>query len=228
MSAIKCGKCKGYHGSVAEVRACSQPDLNGNVTTAIPSEPLAPTDKQVSFIARLRGERRIDGLPEEVRTGNPADRSQASKWISQLLDAPFANTVAAPGGIPEKGRFTVVWPNGDRRTYRIHLPTTGFYASKGWRVVSYLAGPDNDSDYRRFGNVTEDGNAVMIHRPFLNESTLIEGLRFLLESPEAQARAGEMYAIESSNCYRCGKTLTVPTSIHRGLGPECAKLLGVA
>jgi hypothetical protein len=24
-------------------------------------------------------------------------------------------------------------------------------------------------------------------------------------------------------CYRCGRTLTVPASVHRGLGPECAR-----
>lgn len=224
MSSIKCGKCKAYHGSIAEVRACSQPTLEGELHNGIPVA-LPPTDKQLSFIERLRAERKLDGLSEDVVSGSPANRNQASSFIARLLEAPFANVVQAPGGIPDRGKFTVVWPDGDRRTYRIHLPMIGFYASKGWRVVSFLAGPNNDADYRRIGNVTSDGNAVMIHKVYLADSRIVEGLRFLLASQEAQFKAGEMYAIESSCCYRCGRTLTVPASIHRGLGPDCAKYL---
>jgi len=33
----------------------------------------------------------------------------------------------------------------------------------------------------------------------------------------------ETILIEQGRCKRCGKTLTDPTSVHRGLGPECVK-----
>lgn len=39
---------------------------------------------------------------------------------------------------------------------------------------------------------------------------------------------GYEYALESKCCFRCGRELTVPASIHRGLGPDCAAILGVA
>lgn len=29
------------------------------------------------------------------------------------------------------------------------------------------------------------------------------------------------------SCARCGRTLTVPVSIHRGFGPDCARMLGI-
>ena len=36
----------------------------------------------------------------------------------------------------------------------------------------------------------------------------------------------EAYAIGSGKCACCGRTLTVPASVHRGLGPDCAKKYG--
>ena len=35
--------------------------------------------------------------------------------------------------------------------------------------------------------------------------------------------AGLAFALREGACYRCGRTLTVPASVHRGLGPECAR-----
>jgi len=37
----------------------------------------------------------------------------------------------------------------------------------------------------------------------------------------------EAHALSSGNCLACLRTLTVPASIHRGLGPDCAARLGL-
>ena len=54
-------------------------------------------------------------------------------------------------------------------------------------------------------------------------SRQLEAWKIISSDPKG---AGEAYALESANCFRCGRKLTVPVSIHRGLGPECASKWG--
>lgn len=129
------------------------------------------------------------------------------------------------GTVPEKGTYTVELGES-HRTIRFKTPKYGAFAGK--TIVQYLAGPNNDSDYIAFGSVADvdaDGKPVGIRiwRKFEDSIELYAALSLLLSDLSVQFEAGERYALESSNCFRCGKTLTVPISIYRGLGPECAK-----
>jgi Family of unknown function (DUF6011) len=125
------------------------------------------------------------------------------------------------------GIYTIVYPDGQHRTLRI----------KPWDkaikpdspsvplIVGYLNGSDNDSDYRYVGFLRED-NGVNFWKSFRAEADATRLARFskaVFTIAADPAKAGLAYALESSCCYRCGRTLTVPTSIHNGLGPECAK-----
>ena len=51
----------------------------------------------------------------------------------------------------------------------------------------------------------------------------VASTRLILGQPTKSAESREAYALLSSRCARCNRTLTVPASIHRGLGPECAQ-----
>lgn len=88
------------------------------------------------------------------------------------------------------------------------------------RTVSYLAGSDNERDYVSFGFLL--GRQ---YRPFKKFSGNIELRRAVVAVTDDPATAGLAYALESGRCYRCNRTLTVPTSIHRGLGPDCATMV---
>ncbi len=227
MALIKCGKCGLFHHSVEEVRGCFNGQKVEVIEVVKPVDPTPATQKQKEYITSLLKDRVWDGEPFEVEL---ISKSEASGIIGKLKNAPVKATkqthiVVGKVPLPTMGKFTVVWPNGDRRTYRFKVPREGNF--RGKVVVGYLAGPDNDSDYINFGNgITEQ--TMRVWNRFSEESLLVEGLRFLLDSNDAQLRAGEMYAIESGNCWRCGRTLTVPASVSRGLGPVCADLLGVA
>lgn len=225
MKLIKCGKCGKFHRSVQDVRNCFNGQSAEVVQVERPSVPAS--DRQKEYISSLLNDRVWDGEPFEVET---ITKDQASGIIGKLKTAPVKATkqthiVVGKVPVPGKGKFTVVWPNGDRRTYRFKVPREGNFAGK--IMIGYLAGPDNDSDYINFGNAITD-QTVRVWNRFTEESQLVEGLRFLMESSEAQAKAGEMYAVESGNCWRCGRTLTVPASVDRGLGPDCALIVGVA
>jgi hypothetical protein len=42
---------------------------------------------------------------------------------------------------------------------------------------------------------------------------------------DALEAAGIAYAEMSKRCRRCGRVLTVPTSLHRGFGPDCWEIV---
>jgi hypothetical protein len=230
MPTIKCGKCKSYHSSIAEVKACCQPNLEGHLDRSIPApyEPLEPTERQLSFINRLRSERKLDGAPAHVRDGKPTDRNDAGSIIRQLMDCPFYGGFEAMVPLPRKGRYTVVWPNGSWRTFRF-WEAKWRDSGKPYTAIGYLAGPDNTTNYVKCGDAALGSQQVRIWRKFHADSMIREGLEFLLaHGVENLLKAGEMYAIKSERCSRCNHPLTVPASVHRGLGPDCAELLGVA
>jgi len=116
------------------------------------------------------------------------------------------------------GTFTVVALDGSRTTIRLQEPRT-----KDGRVfASFLTGADNDVDFTYFATLRggvmsgQDGS-------FAAQRQAVRAI--LAPSADLQAM-GLAYALESSNCWRCGRTLTVPASIHSGLGPDCAAKVG--
>lgn len=117
-------------------------------------------------------------------------------------------------------------------TFKVkHKPGTLY--SKEVYFISLLTGPNNESDYTYMGvldpingwvrlttksKYTEDTAAVKIIRRILarlwkNEGSAIEAAGWNVE--------------HCGFCCRCGRTLTTPLSIERGIGPECWKHMGI-
>lgn len=55
-------------------------------------------------------------------------------------------------------------------------------------------------------------------RTWSNFTHHADDMRYILANP---AGAAKLYAVESQHCYVCGKKLTDPESIRRGIGPDC-------
>lgn len=120
------------------------------------------------------------------------------------------------------GIYTVAYPNGEHRTLRV----------REWKkkdgttsiVIGFLSGRDNENDYTYFGFLGPL-NSVKFWRSFAAMQTperlarILKAVRTIAGDPKA---AGLAYAMQSSRCCRCNRTLTVPASIHNGMGPECA------
>jgi len=125
---------------------------------------------------------------------------------------------AQPRSLPSDGTYTIVHADGSHRTLKVHTPREGGLAGK--HIVKYLCGQDNDSDYAGFAFISDTGY-INLWKRFAGNEALAADANVLVSPEQAQA-AGLAYALNSGNCYRCGRTLTVPASIHRGLGPDCA------
>lgn len=94
--------------------------------------------------------------------------------------------------------------------------------------VSLLSGADNESDYQYLGLINK-----------YREFRLTKNSRAGADAASVKAfewfwhmvRDGipsELVVRHEGRCGRCGRTLTVPESIDRGIGPECAEKMGGA
>lgn len=117
-----------------------------------------------------------------------------------------------------RGTYTVVDSNDNRRTLRFVEPADKGRA--GNTYVKLLTGPDNEASYTYIGHIGRKG--VFVPKNAVSD-LVTRCVLFLIATDDAErATAGMAYALESGNCFRCGRRLTVPASIHRGLGPDCA------
>lgn len=239
---MKCGNCKLSHGTVNEVIACyhqaprpKQAPHTKHVNGRRVDGGSAATSKQKEYVQLLLDQAQVEEswLKHPVADLTLEEADGAIKTLRQLrspenIPPPESLPSTVQGEAVPDGTYTVVFNEEsphDRITLRFHSPRMGNW--KGKQLVDYLYGPNNESDYRRFANRTNDGYRVW--KKYRDEGSLVQGLKYMVgASGDFHAIAGHLFAMESSCCYRCGRKLTVPASIYRGLGPECAKIVGGA
>lgn len=113
------------------------------------------------------------------------------------------------------GYATVELTSGDWRTFRIRIRKETARRHPGALEISYLAGRNNEGDYMPLGVIAD---SALICRKVIHADGMRDALAVLLADPAA-AQLG--WTLQSGCCNRCGRTLTVPTSLHNGRGPEC-------
>jgi hypothetical protein len=151
-------------------------------------------------------------------TGNPGNWGCEHINCGMVEETPTAPAPASTFAVAE-GRYTVQFENGSYKTLRVRRQDEDADFKPGLLLVSFLSGSDNDRDYTSFAHVEDDGT-TRVWKRYRQSPDLVEALKVLIGAPTA---AREAYAEQSGCCSRCGRTLTVPTSLHAGLGPECAK-----
>lgn len=195
---INCGRCRGRHASAAEVRACFD-----------------------------RG-----GMRPIERRPAPSEGVQAALPIEERHDpaGPSAEQAPARARVVENGTYTVVFDGGgDRyRTLRLRNDFRDDGPAEA-QVVEYLSGPDNELDFT--GCAFLEGARLRVwrrHRGGELQRELEDAVRALVGGDVDPGEAREAYALMSGRCSACGRKLTVPASLHRGMGPDCAERWGVA
>jgi len=143
-----------------------------------------------------------------------------------LVEEPVIQTVKGWDGDIVDGTYTVILPGGDYRTLKIRTQDQDATFKPGTRLISYLNGPDNWKNYQGFGEVLP-GNVLKVWLKHQSATQIIACAHILLSGPEAMVDGLMAYGIASGSCGVCGKKLTTPESLERGIGPECAKALGL-
>ena len=124
-----------------------------------------------------------------------------------------------------KGYYTVVLEDDSHVTLRV----SDWKSKPGTIIVAFLDGPDNTGDYQGFASFDTASGTGGVWKRFENgyerQRKALEILAAMGTEDIAGAREG--YAMRSGRCAICGRMLTVPASIHRGIGPECAAKAGI-
>lgn len=186
------------------------------------------------FEAKVAGKNKIYPGPIELRDGMYVFHVKPG-GLYEEMHVPEAGVEVTPDIAIPDGTYTIV--DGDSYvTVKIRLSKDelnengekNFFLGK--QIVSYLSGPDNVNNFTAFGHIDENGG-IRIWKRFRDETAeKYQKALVVLQTQglEAQRDAGEAYALRSKRCWRCNLTLSVPASLHRGLGDICAKKLGVA
>jgi hypothetical protein len=89
--------------------------------------------------------------------------------------------------------------------------------------VSVLTGNDNENDFTFLGTIFPDGNFRHGRNSHISpDAPSAKGFEWLWRNAD-HLPADKAELLPTCNCARCGRKLTVPTSIENALGPECAK-----
>jgi hypothetical protein len=112
---------------------------------------------------------------------------------------------------------------GAHFTYRIREPKD---ISNGLYFVSLLNGPDNESDYMYLGIIRNGAFALTRNSKAGKGAPSVVAFNYFWRLADG-AFPDQLVVHHEMRCGRCNRTLTVPESITRGIGPECAALMGL-
>lgn len=125
--------------------------------------------------------------------------------------------------------FTIETPS-THYTYRVRKVEAGDRWPEA-HFVSILVGPDNTDDYAYLGKLDPFTGQMVITRKSCRPADAIEVRllnRILARVWSDDHTAYEQHGYKTHHegtCGRCGRKLTVPSSVESGIGPECSKLL---
>lgn len=167
------------------------------------------TEKQAAFIYKLAQERGVTAEANTFLTGTPS-RKDASSYIQSLLDKPRTVTAEPQKAVTgldlrslPSGSYAAEDEEGVTRFFKIDNVTEGRWA--GWVFVKVQA---SDDLYKQ--------GAQRPNQSYSGKST--HALTAIVADPKA---ASMRYGQELGRCGVCGRTLTDPDSISKGIGPVC-------
>lgn len=191
------------------------------------------TEKQVAYIKSLLDQRSV---PFSVRQRAEAELLSKAD-ASQVIDALLSCSRKIGSGFAQRSQVVANTAPTREVPFGIYTVTDG---SNGWVTlkvskcafaegqiqVSVLSGSDNEVNYDGFGFITTQG--LKVWRSANPSPKVVAATQFLFTGDLDEARKeflniAEALALTSGKCAACSRTLTVPASLHRGLGPECAK-----
>lgn len=159
----------------------------------------------------------------------PASRPKASAAALDVFDEPFPPTVpiaALAGGMGKptisNGIYTLTFPSGEHRTFRIHTKKPDAKFAPGQRIFSMLIGPDNTKDFEGCGFVDDSGIKMWKRFKGHKQEKYAELVWLLGTGCEAEG-----YSLEvSKKCWVCNRDLTTPESVKYEIGPLCREKIG--
>ncbi len=119
---------------------------------------------------------------------------------------------------------------GEHRTYKVKVSKPNPRFPNPAYFVGLLSGPDNVNSYQYIGMLNADNGAVTLTRNsrMTDDCKAVKGIRWTLAKIWNNLPIPDGIQIRhEGRCGCCGRTLTEPESLDRGIGPICwARLTG--
>lgn len=116
---------------------------------------------------------------------------------------------------------------GKRFTFRVKRPKAKGQAElfdNGFRFVSVMSGPDNQSSYTYMGTISNSKFALGRKSVLKSDTPSVRAFEWMLgQLFGGQIQENQMEIWHEGRCGKCNRKLTVPASIESGIGPECIK-----
>jgi len=111
---------------------------------------------------------------------------------------------------------------GTRFTFRVAIPKWARKEDKDVFYVSLLSGPDNEHNYSYMGLI-RDGRFSLAKKSLITvDAPSYKAFEFTMMALGRKHLPTTLEIWHEGRCGRCGRKLTVPSSVERGIGPECA------
>jgi hypothetical protein len=144
--------------------------------------------------------------------------------MNQFTSAPDAKRFVTAGNAV----FTLSSrKTGARYTYKVQAPKDDM--TDGRRFVKLLTGPDNMDDYTYLGMIDRSGEFRLTRASKLTlEAASVRAVKYFCDIVLVGEKIPDALEVRhEGRCGRCNRRLTVPESIDRGIGPECAGMMGM-
>ena len=126
--------------------------------------------------------------------------------------------------------FTVANPTDDRYTFRIRMKDAELFRPAK-HFLSLLTGPDNTRDYTYMGVVEPETLTVRLTAKsrLTVDSAPVRVAQWALGRVASGRDFPAGYRLyHEGRCGHCGRVLSVPESIERGIGPDCFEMMMAA
>lgn len=122
-----------------------------------------------------------------------------------------------------KGSFTFLSkPTGQRFTYKLATPRDVHPTRRTPIFVKLLTGADNETSYQYIGCLWDLKYAHGRRSRITSDATGVKAFSWVIGHLNTGSLPDEVEIWHEGRCGRCGRKLTVPASITRGIGPTCA------
>ena len=170
--------------------------------------------------------------PMATEPQRPATEPAEPATPGQSIDSPIGASDACKRFVTAGRAIFTLQGKDSRYTFRVNRaePKPGSQYTQPAYFVSLLTGPDNLDDYTYAGLLDVQTGQIRITRAskYTAESQPIKAFNWAIGRIWQGKPIAPAVFYHIGRCARCGRALTVPSSIETGLGPECAgKLEGI-
>jgi hypothetical protein len=119
--------------------------------------------------------------------------------------------------------------SGSHFTFKVRMPELkDGEQDKGFRFVSAMVGPDNETSFKYFGYIKAPGLFCFggAKAKVGYDAPSVKAFMWAWQKLQQDTMPESLEVWHAGCCGRCGRKLTHPASLSTGFGPECVQHVG--